>query len=212
MLLTNEKPTTKFESNLDCSKIKTSDGGEYTTLGQTHTWDETKDRGKTRYIIFYYTNNIDINGSYGNNFSNCIYIIYKGNGTNNCHHNNPDRWHSQFACLKKMKFDNIKVNFFDNFSNDNVIEIENCNFGVRNSFHFFNGKALTTCSFANITQDFRINNSTNLTHKSLLNIINALYDYSSSTTTHTLTIGYYNIIKLSEEEIATVTLKGWVLS
>lgn len=53
--------------------------------------------------------------------------------------------------------------------------------------------------------------STNLTHDSLMSIINALKDYSADTsgTTYTLTIGGTNIAKLTEEELEIIRSKGW---
>jgi hypothetical protein len=52
-----------------------------------------------------------------------------------------------------------------------------------------------------------------LTHESLLNIINALYDYSEeeTSTTHTLTINSMNLAKLTDDEIAVGTDKGWII-
>lgn len=53
-----------------------------------------------------------------------------------------------------------------------------------------------------------------LTHQSLINILNALYDYSSegSTATYTLTLGTTNLNKLTDEEKAIATNKGWTLA
>jgi len=53
-----------------------------------------------------------------------------------------------------------------------------------------------------------------LVHDSLMNIINALYDYSTDTSgkTHTLTIGSTNINKLTEEELAIAYDKGWAVN
>lgn len=51
-----------------------------------------------------------------------------------------------------------------------------------------------------------------LTHDSLINILNALEDYSASSTTYTLTLGATNLAKLTEDEIAIGTNKGWTIS
>ena len=51
-----------------------------------------------------------------------------------------------------------------------------------------------------------------LTHDSLLSIINALKDYSGTTTPKTVTLGATNLAKLTDAEKATATEKGWTLS
>lgn len=52
----------------------------------------------------------------------------------------------------------------------------------------------------------------NLNHASLIRILNALHDYSGETTTYTLILGATNLAKLTEEEIAIGTSKGWTIS
>lgn len=51
-----------------------------------------------------------------------------------------------------------------------------------------------------------------LSHDSLMSIINALADYSSSGTTYTVTLGSANKAKLTEEEQLIATEKGWILA
>ena len=58
-------------------------------------------------------------------------------------------------------------------------------------------------SFADCTQ---------LTHDSLMSILNALYDYSESEKTYTLTLGATNLAKLTAAEKAIATQKGWSLA
>jgi len=53
--------------------------------------------------------------------------------------------------------------------------------------------------------------STKLTNDSLMSIINALYDYSGTGTTHTCTFGATNLAKLTDAEKAVATQKGWTL-
>ena len=54
-----------------------------------------------------------------------------------------------------------------------------------------------------------LSKSTNLTHDSLMSIINAL---QSGATSKTLTLGTTNLAKLSNEEKAIATQKGWTLA
>ena len=51
-----------------------------------------------------------------------------------------------------------------------------------------------------------------LVHDSLMNILNALYDYSGSGKTYTLTLGTKNLPKLTDAEKAIATQKGWTLA
>lgn len=54
--------------------------------------------------------------------------------------------------------------------------------------------------------------SINLSHDSLMSIINCLKDYSGSGTTHTVTLGATNLAKLTTAEKAVATQKGWTLA
>ena len=54
--------------------------------------------------------------------------------------------------------------------------------------------------------------STKLSHDSLMSIINALKDYSSTTSTWTATLGTENLAKLTDAEKAIATQKGWTLA
>jgi hypothetical protein len=53
-----------------------------------------------------------------------------------------------------------------------------------------------------------------LNHDTLIRILNALYDYASegSSATHTLILGAPNLAKLTDEEKAIATNKGWTLN
>ena len=59
---------------------------------------------------------------------------------------------------------------------------------------------------------FDISSHTNLTHDSLMSIIDALKDYSGTTTTKTITLGATNLAKLTDAEITIATEKGWSLA
>ena len=60
---------------------------------------------------------------------------------------------------------------------------------------------------------YGLNRLPNLTVQSLMNVINNLYDFvgNGSTTTRTLTLGTTNLNKLTAEQKAVATNKGWVL-
>ena len=70
--------------------------------------------------------------------------------------------------------------------------------------------------FKNLRVDFRngLYYLPNLTVQSLMNVINNLYDFvgNGSTTTRTLQLGTTNLNKLTEEQKAVATNKGWSLT
>lgn len=82
--LFNDTDTTTTINRINANKVITSDGGMYEDTSLTsysHTWDRTKDKecslgNKTRYIIWYYTNNINIQVN-GNLPKGALYIVVK---------------------------------------------------------------------------------------------------------------------------------------
>lgn len=62
------------------------------------------------------------------------------------------------------------------------------------------------------TNGFDVHWSAKLTHESLMSIINALKDYSGSGMAYTVTLGTTNLAKLTDEEKAIATQKGWTLA
>ena len=59
---------------------------------------------------------------------------------------------------------------------------------------------------------FNVSDCTKLTHESLMSIINCLSDNSGTSTTLTITLGEVNLAKLTDEEKAIATQKGWTLA
>lgn len=75
------------------------------------------------------------------------------------------------------------------------------------------GKAYTgqTVNYSNYT--FNLSQSSKLTHSSLVNIINGVYDIASiGVASQRLILGSTNLAKLTSEEIAIATNKGWTVS
>jgi surface protein len=75
------------------------------------------------------------------------------------------------------------------------------------------GKAYTshTINYSNYT--LNLSQSSKLTHSSLVNIINGVYDIASiGVASQRLILGSTNIAKLTSEEIAIATNKGWTVS
>lgn len=66
--------------------------------------------------------------------------------------------------------------------------------------------------FKNIKISFNLSSCTLLTHDSLMNVINNLYDLTANGLNgQTLTIGSTNMAKLTADEIAIATNKGWTI-
>ena len=75
---------------------------------------------------------------------------------------------------------------------------------------YYRCSSLTTlCLFLNLKTNLDISKALNLTHDSLMNVINKAADVTSSP--KTLTLGTTNLSKLTDAEKAIATNKGWVL-
>lgn len=76
------------------------------------------------------------------------------------------------------------------------------------------GEAYLTTQSANyIYYQFTLNDSSKLTHESLLNVVNNLYDIKTKgCNAQKLVLGTSNLAKLTAEEIAIATEKGWTVS
>ena len=68
--------------------------------------------------------------------------------------------------------------------------------------------------FKNLKVNLDIQKAPNLTVQSLMNVINNLYDFRANgeSTTKTLTLGTTNLNKLTDEQKAVATNKGWSLT
>ncbi len=99
----------------------------------------------------------------------------------------------------------------------NLISIESLDF---NSVTNWGGNPFNCINLINIGSVSNIKltglsfvNCTLLNHDTLIRILNALYDYSTDTeNTYTLGLGTTNLAKLTDEEKAITTNKGWTLS
>ncbi len=66
--------------------------------------------------------------------------------------------------------------------------------------------------FTNLSVNLDLSSSRKLTAESLMNVINQAADLSNTGGTATLTLGTTNISKLTEEQIAIATSKGWTIA
>ena len=70
---------------------------------------------------------------------------------------------------------------------------------------------LETIHMINMKVSFNISSSTKFTREALLEIINNCYDLTTLNRTATLTMGTTNLAKLTDEDKAIATAKGWTL-
>lgn len=109
---------------------------------------------------------------------------------------------------------------------ENADDIYNMTFGLRYSLTTLGGfkdlgKAYSQKSINYAYYKLALNNTYRLTHDSLINVINKLYDLNLNENlsidgvcqyTQSLTLGSTNLAKLTDEEKAIATSKGWTLS
>lgn len=108
----------------------------------------------------------------------------------------------------------------DNFDMSNVIEISYIFYGLIgitrlkiNNYHNLGKSYKTTDSanYYNYTLD--LSRMTKLPHDDIMNVINGLYDIANAgVKTQKLVLGATNLAKLTSEEIAIATNKGWNVS
>ena len=85
--------------------------------------------------------------------------------------------------------------------------------GVKYSSTFLNTTALENIVFEGVIgQSLTLKHSSKLTHDSLMSVINHLKDFTGTDNTMTLALGETNLAKLTDEEKAIATQKGWTLA
>ena len=100
----------------------------------------------------------------------------------------------------------------------NMVRLSNISFNIPNLVNLGGfkdlGKAYLTTAQENYSRyTLTLYNCVNLTHDSLMNVINNLYDIKSKgCNNQSLALGSTNLAKLTEEEIAIATNKGWNVS
>ena len=85
----------------------------------------------------------------------------------------------------------------------------------KNTFYnaFLGAQALANIVFEGVIgNDISFVACSKLTHDSIMSVINCLMDYAGSGTTKTLSLGSTNLAKLTDEEKAIATQKGWTLA
>ena len=120
---------------------------------------------------------------------------------------------SRLTSLNLSSFDMSNVTYVANMFSSSS-NLQNLQFG----YNLGKGYTEQTSNYANYT--ITLSSCTALTHDSLMSIINGLYDLNltydvangGTLYTQKLVLGANNIAKLSEEELAICTTKGWSVS
>ncbi len=137
---------------------------------------------------------------------------------------------SNMTSLKKFSFKELNLNpanvteYWTTFQNDSTLqEIDKLDFtslntsNTANWVNMFGGcvSLIEINEISNIHMSgLNLSKCESLSHDTLLRFLNALYDYASegSTDTYILTLGTTNLDKLTDEEKAIATNKGWTLN
>lgn len=106
-----------------------------------------------------------------------------------------------FNCSDSGKLQNIRLKI-----TENCVRMINAFYYCRSNVILFTEGSVIACNGLNVQW-------ADLTHESLMSILNALQDKSEDTsgTVWTITIGSTNYAKLSTEEIEIAEKKGWVV-
>lgn len=115
---------------------------------------------------------------------------------------------SSLVSLDLSNFDTSKVKRID-YMFSNCLELTSINGCLQNLGQAYEISKNANYSYYSLVLSY----CSKLTHDSLMNIINGLYDIASKgCNTQSLTIGSTNVAKLTAEEIAIATNKGWTVS
>lgn len=119
-------------------------------------------------------------------------------------------FNATFRMFKGTDLSEIDASSSVNMENVLYIASNLTNFG---GFKNLGQAYLTTSSANNSLYKLDLSASTQLTHDSLMNVINNLYDIKTKgCATQQLVLGSTNLAKLTEDEIAIATNKGWTVS
>lgn len=158
---------------------------------------------------------------YGNRCPDTIEVTGESRKLTTMYYFTYEDWYDDFLALKEIK---------GQMYGDKLVEVRNCFYRQPNLTTFFGfknfGKGFTsnTTNYANYKLD--LSYSSKLTYESLINIINNLYDLNitygvydetgapggGTLVRQALVLGATNLAKLTDEEKAIATNKGWNLS
>lgn len=104
----------------------------------------------------------------------------------------------------------MTVMFYDCVSLTSIPQLDTSK--VTDMYRMFdNCSSLTSIKMKNMKVSFDISASTEFTREALLEIINNCFDLTTLNKTATLTMGSTNLTKLTDEDKAIATAKGWTL-
>ena len=122
------------------------------------------------------------------------------------------------SCKKLVSLDLSGLDFGKVIQTSNFLN--GCSALTNLSFATNFGKGFTAKTANNSSYQLSLSSSKNLTHDSLMDVINKLYDLNltydvangGTLYTQKLILGSTNLAKLTEEEVAIATNKGWTVS
>lgn len=119
--------------------------------------------------------------------------------------------------MRQMFMNDTWLTSVPKYNAQNVVDIQSVVYNCSRLKHIGGfkdlGKAYLTTKSANNAYYTLSVTSSSVTHESLLNVINNLYDIATKgCNTQTLSLGSTNIAKLTAEEIEIATSKGWTVS
>ena len=120
---------------------------------------------------------------------------------------------SSLTSIPQLDTSNVTdmTDMFYNCSNlTSIPQLDTSN--VTSMWHmFYKCSSLTSIKMKNMKVSFDISASTEFTREALLELINNCFDLTTLNKTATLTMGSTNLAKLTDEDKAIATAKGWTL-
>lgn len=168
----------------------------YTDLTGILKYEDTENVINMNYLFSNCTNMITIPEINTSKVTNMSYMFYKCEAL------------SSIPQLDTSNVTNMMSIFYDCISLTTIPQLDASK--VTSMYNIFNGCSnLTEIHMIGMKEDFKISSSTKFTREALLEIINNL---ATVTTTKTLTMGSTNLAKLTDEDKAIATNKGWTLA
>lgn len=206
--------------NAGYEKGKAEGGGETEDF-----WGQLQNYGKrTIYTnVFAPAAFVVLNPKYGlDNATGCGNLLYNNTVTTEVHLGNATKctnWDYAFAYATALKYIYGHITLKNSpkspiVGSNKLISLESIDASNITSKLDLSNNTLQEIRFVGTIPKSITFSSNNLSHDSLMSIINALTDYSEDTsgTTYTLKIGSTNIAKLSDDEKDIAYQKGWNLS
>lgn len=210
-------------ANLDTSLVTNMNYMfSYTSLNNLDLSNFNTENVTSMESMFYqnsYLKTINLSGFNTPKLAGTIYMIFGNNRAlteiDASNFNTSQVYEMSNAFYNNAKLETLNIG---NWNAEKVVSIASAFYGCRKltnlTFMTNLGKGyLTTASTNNSAYTLDLSSCTTLTHDSLMDVINKLYDIkTASVKAQSLKLGSTNVAKLTSEEIAIATEKGWTVS